>query len=319
MPMGTDGTRRTALVAGGTGFLGAAFVRLLHDRGHPTVVLSRDATKVPRRFPDRDVEGRSGDVTRPETLPAALAGADVVIQAVQFPGFPVEDPARGHTFREVDARGTANLARAAAAAGVDRLVYLSGVGADASSDRPWYRAKGMAERAVREAGLGGTIVRPSWVYGPEDRSLNLFATIIRRLPGVFPQLGSGLQRLNPLFVEDLARAVVAAVESPSFRGRTVEIGGPDTRTMDGVVRVLMDALGRRKPILHVPLRPVRALAAAAELLPGRPLSRDAVEFVTQGAVADLSSLRELLPDLELTPLPAALSTYEPGSGRPAGS
>lgn len=304
------------LVAGGTGFLGAAFVRRLHDRGHRTIVLSRDAAKVARRFPGRDVEGRSGDVTRPETLPEALEGADVAIQAVQFPGFPVEDPARGHTFREVDARGTANVVEAAEEAGVGHLIYLSGVGADASSDRPWYRAKGMAERALWRAGLAGTAVRPSWVYGPEDRSLNLFARIIRHLPGAFPQIGSGEQRLNPLYVDDLARAVVSAVESPASRGRTVEMGGPVVYTMDGVVRTLMDLLDRRKPIVHVPLTPLRALAAAAELLPGRPLSRDALEFVTQGAVADDSSLREIFPDLALTPLPAAVASYMPGAAAP---
>lgn len=307
--MTTDASSRTVLVAGGTGFLGSAFVRALHDRGHQPVVLSRSPGKVSSRFPDREVAARAGDVTRPPTLRGKLEGMDVVVQTVQFPGFPVEDPARGHTFREVDARGTANVAAEAEAAGVDRMIYLSGVGADSEADRPWFRAKHMGEKAVREAGLDHTIVRPSWVYGPEDDSLNLFARLLRLVPGVFPQLGPGSQRINPVYVEDVAEAVTRSVDSEAARNTVFEIGGPVVYTMDGVVRVLMDRLGRRKPILHVPLGLARAGAAVAELLPGRPMSRDAVEFVTQGAVADLDPLREVFPDLELTPLPEALRDY----------
>lgn len=304
-----DEERRSVLVAGGTGFLGAAFVRRLHDGGHRVLVLSRDPSKVPGRFPGREVEGREGDVTRPTTLEGTLDDVEVVVQTVQFPGFPVQDPSRGHTFREVDGRGTANVAERADRAGVQRLVYLSGVGADPASDRPWFRAKAMAERAVREGTFAHSIVRPSWVYGPEDRSLNLFAKLVRWTPGVFVQLGDGQQRLNPVYVEDVAAAVAAEVGRVDRSDATFEIGGPVTYTMDAVVRVLMDAIGRRKPVVHVPERLARAGAALAELLPGRPISRDAIEFLTQGAVADLDTLRERQPDLPLTPLPEALDAY----------
>lgn len=307
--MESSPSSKSILVAGGTGFLGAAFVRALADRGHRPVVLSRSPEKVSSRFPGREVEAREGDVTRPATLSGALEGVEVVVQTVQFPGFPVEDPARGHTFREVDGRGTANVARAASDAGVDRLIYLSGVGVDGGGEEPWFEAKRMAERAVREAAPDHTVVRPSWVYGPEDASLNLFARLVRWVPGAFPQLGDGRQRINPVFVRDVARAVVLSVESDAARGETFEIGGPVTYTMDGVVRTVMDVLDRRKPIVHVPLGLARAGAAVAEALPGRPMSRQALEFATQEAVADLEALRELFPALELTPLPEALEAY----------
>lgn len=304
-----DQQGRAVLVAGGTGFLGSAFVRELHDGGHRVAVLSRDPSKVGPLFPDREVEGREGDVTRPATLEGKLDDVSVVVQCVQFPGFPVEDPARGHTFREVDGRGTANVAAEAGRAGVDRMVYLSGVGADPESDRPWFRAKAMAERAVREGTFSHSIVRPSWVYGPGDRSLNLFARLVRWVPGVFVQLGDGRQRLNPVFVGDVVAAVAAEVERSDGSDVLFEVGGPVTYTMDGVVQVLMDVLGRRKPILHVPEGLARAGAAVAELVPGRPFSRSAVEFLTQGAVADLRTLRGVHPDLALTPLPDALESY----------
>lgn len=304
-------TKRTILVAGGTGFLGSACVRELTDHGHRVAVLSRSPGRVADRFPGRQVEGRGGDVTRPDTLAGTLDGVEVVVQAVQFPGFPVENPARGHTFREVDARGTANMAAAAADAGVRHFVYLSGVGADPESDRPWYRAKAMAEQSVRRGPFRHTVVRPSWVYGPEDESLNLFARLVRRVPGCFPQLGDGSQRLNPVYVGDLARAVARRIESGEGGDAEFEIGGPVTYTMDGVVRVVMDVLDRRKPIVHVPFPVVRAGGAVAELLPGRPFSRGAADFLVQGGVAELSTFRDVFPDMPLTPMPEALEGYLP--------
>jgi uncharacterized protein YbjT (DUF2867 family) len=310
--MSPEASPQTVLVAGGTGFLGAAIVRELAGRGHRVVVLSRHPEGVGARFPGLEVGARGGDVTDPATLPPALEGVDVVIQTVQFPGFPVEDASRGRTFRDVDARGTANVVAAAGEAGVRRIVYLSGVGIDPESDRPWFRAKAMAEAAVTGGRPAFTIVRPSWVYGPGDRSLNVFARVLRLLPGVFPQLGSGDQRINPVWIGDLAAAVALSLETPAAIGATFGIGGPITYTMDAIIQTLMDAMGRRKPIVHVPMGLLRAGAAVAELFPGQLFSRGALEFATMGAVADLASLRRVLPDLPLTPMPEALTRYSPG-------
>lgn len=297
-------------MAGGTGFLGAAFVRELDDRGHRVSVLSRSPEKVAHRFPGRAVEARGGDVRRPDTLAEAYRDVDVVVHCVQFPGFPVEDPARGRTFLEVDGRGTVRSVRAAAEAGVRRFVYLSGVGADPASSRPWYRAKGMAEKAVLAAGgPAGVAVRPSWVYGPEDDSLNRFVTVLRRVPLVFPQIGGGTQRINPLFVEDLAPVVADAALRGAADGEAFEVGGPVTYTMDGIVRLLMEALDRRKPIVHVPRPLVSAGAAVLARLPGRLLSPDAVRFVTQEAVASHLRFRALFPDAPVTQMPEALALY----------
>jgi NADH dehydrogenase len=303
---------QTVLVAGGSGFLGAAIVRELAGRGYRVLVLSRRPRSVAARFPGLEVDTRGGDVTDPSTLPAALKDVDVVVQTVQFPGFPVEDPSRGRTFRDVDARGTANVVAAGGDAGVRRIVYLSGVGADPDSDRPWFRAKAMAEAAVSGGEPAFTIVRPSWVYGPGDRSLNVFARILRLLPGAFPQLGPGDQRINPVWVGDLAAAVARTLETPAAIGARFELGGPITYTMDGIIQTLMDAMGRRKPIVHVPMGLLRVGAALAELVPGQLFSRGALEFATQGAVADLASLRRVLPDLPLTPMSEALGHYSPG-------
>jgi len=298
-------------VAGGSGFLGSAIVRALLDRERPVTILSRHPRAAARRFPSAGVSFRGGDVTRPDTLVPALGGMDVVVQCVQFPGYPIEDPGRRRTFLEVDAAGTRALAEAARAAGVRKLVYLSGVGADIGSRRSWYRAKGIAEEAVAASGLTHVVVRPSWVYGPGDASLNRFVSILRHVPWFFPQIGSGGQRVNAVFVEDVASLVADVALTPVADGATIEIGGPQVLTLDELLRVTMRVLGRTKPIIHFPIPLVKLGAALLELLPGQILSRDAVDFITQSGVADLAALRRYFPDRPLRPLEPALRTYLP--------
>ncbi len=297
------------LVAGGSGFLGRAFVRGLDLRGARVAVLTRDVRNASALgLPAECVEG---DVRRPDTLVPAMDGMDTAILSVQFPGYPVEAPASGRTFMEVDARGTAALVDAASRAGVRKLVYLSGVGADPRSTRPWYRAKGLAEASVRESGLDYVIVRPSWVYGPEDRSLNRFIALIRRVPLVFPQLGDGSGRITPIHVDDLADLVCEATLGRAGDGLTLEAGGPDVMSLDDVVRIAMSVLGRRRAILHIPAGLARLAAALAEHLPGQILSRGAVDFVTQDGIADSELTRRCFPAFQPRAFETGLARYVP--------
>lgn len=299
----------SVLVAGGTGFVGTAIVRRLAERGAAVTVLTRDPERAARRSWPEGVAFRAGDVMRPETLPAALSGVDVVVDCVQFPGFPVEDPARRRTFLAVDAGGARELTDAARRTGVRKFVYVSGVGADITSPRQWYRAKGIAEAAVADSGLAWSVVRPSWVYGPRDASLNRFLTIIRLVPGFFPQIGPGDQRLNPVYIGDVADLVADVTTTPVADGRILEIGGPEVMTLDEILRVAMRILGREKPILHFPVPLVKLGAGLLEILPGQVLSRDAVDFITQSAIADLEPLERVFPDRPLEPLETALRGY----------
>lgn len=295
------------LVAGGTGFLGSAIVRELADRGRTVSALSRrprSADSGPRQ-----IDHRVGDVTRPESLGPALEGIDQVVQCVQFSGFPVEDARAERTFLDVDALGTAALVRAAVEGGVKKFIYLSGVGADRASPRSWFRAKGLAEESVAESGLTYAIVRPSWVYGPTDVSLNRFVQMIRLVPGVFPQLGAGDQKINPVFVSDVARLVADIAGGPAADGTIIEIGGPAILTMDEILRVAMRVIERKKPIVHVPASFAKLGGLLLELMPGQLFSRDTVDFVTQPAVADNSELLRRFPGFELRELQGALSTY----------
>ncbi|MGQ9573359.1 MAG: complex I NDUFA9 subunit family protein [Dehalococcoidia bacterium] len=296
------------LVAGGTGFVGGGIVRELARRGKPVAVLSRSAGKAAARFPGLNVEYRQGDVTDPASLATAVQGTEVVIGCVQFPNSPIENRRRGHTFEEVDAIGTERLVAAAKAAGVQRYIYLSGAGAAADAKYHWFRAKWRAETAVRESGITYVIFRPSWVYGPEDRSLNRFLTMSRFLPFV-PVIGDGSkQRLQPVFIDDLAWAVAEAVENRAADNKVFEIGGPEVLTMSEIIRIALKVMGRRRFLLSIPKALMKAQAALLQFLPGRPLTPDAIDFITMDALADSSDVVDTL-GLRLTPLKEGLASY----------
>ena len=187
------------IVTGGTGFVGAAVVRELARRGRPVAVLTRDASSVARRFPALQVEARQGDVRDEASLRAAFQGVETVVNCVQFPNSPIENKRKGWTFEAIDYRGTVGQVQAAREAGVRRFVYASGAGAAPDAAEHWFRYKWQAEEAVRNSGRTYVIVRPTWVYGPGDVSLNRFLGFARRLPFV-PTFGDGKQAMQPLFI-----------------------------------------------------------------------------------------------------------------------
>lgn len=299
------------LVAGGTGFLGSAIVReLVRQRVAPVAVLSRVPSKITRRFPDLTLEARGGDVTDPASLPAVLRGIETLINCVQFPTSPIEVPRKGWTFEQVDYQGTVNLTEAARHEGVKRIVYLSGVGAAPDAPKHWFRFKWRAEEAVRASGITHTILRPTWVYGPEDVALNRLLGFARFLP-LIPMFGDGKQLMQPVFVDDVAKAVILSLQTQAAANRTFEIGGPDAMTMDDVIQTALEVMGKRRFILHQPVLVGKALGRLASLLPSPPLSADAVDFITQSAVADNGPLLEAL-GLRLTPFREGLATYLTG-------
>ena len=198
------------LVAGGSGFIGAAIVRRLVARGQDVAVMTAHPEGSGPRIVRLGARAVRGDVLEPASLDAAVEGAQAVIQALTFPTFPVEKPRKGFTFDRFDHRGTEGLAGAAARTGAARYVYVSGSGAAPDAAKPWYRAKWLGEEAVRASGLAHVILRPSWVFGPEDPGLNKFVAFHRLLPFV-PVIGAGSQLLQPVFVDDVAEAATRAV------------------------------------------------------------------------------------------------------------
>jgi NADH dehydrogenase len=291
------------VVAGGTGFLGADMVRELMDAGHSVAVLGRSK---PVRGPAASAAWIEGDVRKPETLRGKLAGYDAVVDAVQFPNSPIENPKKGYTFAEVDLAGTKNLVDAAREGGVGHFIDISGVGAASDGRYHWLRYKWDEEQHTIASGVPYTIFRGSWVYGPGDVSLNRFLGFARFLPFV-PVIGNGKTRINPLLVSDFAAHVVAAV----VRGPAnviFEIGGPDVLTMDEIVKTALRVSGKRRYILHQPKALMKIVAGIVQFVPGRPLTPDAIDFITMDGVADTGALKDAF-GLRLTPLEEGLRTY----------
>lgn len=302
-------------MAGGTGFVGGAIVRELTRRGHRVVVLSHRAAAAAAGTGPGGVAGgaagaieyRRADVTEPASLAEALAGVDALVISLAFPNSPIEAPRRGRTFELVDAAGTEALAKAASAAGIGRLVYISGAGAAPDAPRHWFRAKWRAEEAVRASGIPYTIFRPSWIYGPGDKSLNRFLGMGKWLPFI-PQIGNGRQIVAPLFVDDIGALAADALETGASQNATVEAGGPESLTMDEVLRRALRVTGHRRPILHAPVTLVKLMVRPLTLLPSPPMTPGAVDFIVQSAPVDTTALKATFPR-RLTPLDEALATY----------
>jgi NADH dehydrogenase len=267
------------VVTGGSGFIGREVVaELLEGGSDDVVVTTRDPDRAdPWRGRVERVQAFAGD---PLSLGRAFARADVVVQAIQFKNHPVEDPGRGRTYLEVDGRGTEVAAAAAKNAGVRRFVYLSGAGAGQGRKESWFVAKDRAEAAIRAAGMEYAFLRPSWIYGPADRSMNRFVFFCRHLP-VVPVIGDGTTQVHPIYVKDVARCAAAAVRREDAKDKALDLGGPDRLSMDEIIRTVQKVLDRKRPLLHHPASLMKLLARPMALLPEPPLSKGAIDFILQ--------------------------------------
>ncbi len=313
------------LVSGATGFMGSTITRHLLAAGFVVRAMSRSRARAVTALAADDVGRRAlsdgrltfveADVTQPDSLPAAVDGVDTIIQAAQFNGAPVEDPARGLTYQAVDRDGTLNLLDAARRTR-PRFLYMSGISVSPRATRPWDRAKWQAEVAIEASGLEWTVVRGCWAYGPEDSALNRILHYSDHLPFV-PIFGDGRAPLSPIFVEDVGRFFTLAMQHPQECRNTVfGVGGPETMTLVEFLEAALRSMGRHRPILRIP-KPVGKLQAGVmQYLPGRPLTPDAVDFVSQaGALThdDRRLLRERLPEFQPTAVEEGLRYLRTGA------
>lgn len=268
-----------AAIAGGSGFIGSAITRRMAAAGNIDVrVLTRNPEAARKRLDAPGIEFVRADVSEPATLAGAIEGADAVVAAMQFDGYPVENPRRGLTFERIDYGGTVALIAAAKQAGARQFIYISGDAADEASAHPAFRAKGRAECAVRESGLAYTIFRPSLVYGPGGKVITMLANALRFAPA-FAIPGTGRQKVQPVLIDDLAQCVTMAVMGYGRAG-TYDVGGPESMTFEDMMRIIMEVTGHRRPLFHIPEGVMGAIGAIAEMLPSPVLSRDAVAFLT---------------------------------------
>lgn len=272
---------RVVVVFGGSGFIGRYVVRELCRAGARV----RVALRQPHLGGDVRLSGHPGQVqllqanVRDENSVArAIAGCDAVINLVAV---LYEKGPQGFEALHVTAAG--GIARAAAAAGVPALVHVSALGADPAAASAYARTKGEGEQAVTRAFPLASILRPSVVFGPEDQFLNRFAAMAA---GSFalPLIGFGRTRFQPVFVEDLARAIVAALGSQTAQGRIFAIGGPKIYSFAEVLGLVMRVTDRRRMLVPLPFFGAWVLGslldAATRMLPvAPPLTGDQVEML----------------------------------------
>jgi uncharacterized protein YbjT (DUF2867 family) len=295
------------LVAGGTGFIGSRIVdALLAKGGHRILVMTRNPATA---RPKQGVEYVQGDVSDPASLEMATRGVDVVVHAVQFPNHPVENPRKGWTYQQVDGEGTARMVAAASKNGVKRFVYLSGAGTRPGRTEPWFKAKERAETAITSSGMEYVILRPSWIYGPDDRSMNKFVAFVKYLP-VVPVIGSGQERVQALAVADAGTVAAAAVDEPAATNRVFELGSRPPISMDEILRTIMRILGKQKPLIHQPAWLVKIPAAIIQFLPNAPLSPGAIDFITMDEQVDPSDAEQVF-GIQFRTLEAGLREYLP--------
>jgi uncharacterized protein YbjT (DUF2867 family) len=266
----------TILVTGGTGFVGPHVVHALRARELPVRALVRDPARA-TRLTAWGVELAVGDVTDAASLRSACEGAEAVVHLVAIiRGRPAD-------FERVMAEGTRNVVAAAQAAGVRRFVLASALGLDERTKDavPYFAAKWEMERAVRESGLEHVIFRPSFVFGREGGVLPTFVRLARFAP-LTPIIGPGTQRLQPIWIEDLAEYYALAIGEDAAANRTFELGGPEAVSWNEFWERLKRVLGVRRPSVHVPFRAMRVQATLTERLPGAPVTRDQLRMLELG-------------------------------------
>ena len=268
---------RQVTIFGGSGFVGRAMVRALAQKG----VLVRVACRRIELAERVKTAGDVGQVTvmrtnlrMPGSVAAAVAGSQAVINAS---GIPFQ---RGRQrYQEVHVGGARAIAEAATAAGVERLIHLSGIGADRrTTTNPYIRSKVDAEDAIVAGFPSATFLRPSVVFGPGDVMFTRMAKIAAMAP-VVPVVGDGRARVQPVFVGDVADAAVAVLGRPGTARSVFELGGPTVYTYREIAELTLREIDRRKPIVAVPAGLMRIAGWFAEFLPVPPLTHDQVDLL----------------------------------------
>ena len=265
------------LVTGGTGFVGGHVVHELRGRDLPVRCLVRDLRRG-AKLAAWGCELVEGDVTNAESLRGAVAGVDTVIHLVGI------RQGRREQFQRIMVEGTRDLLAAANAVGVRRFVHMSALGTSEETKElvPYYGAKWENERQVQGSGLPYVIFRPSFVFGPDGGILPTFVKLAKLTP-VTPIIGSGRQRIQPIWADDLAKYFGDAVGRDDVADRVFELGGPEVVSWNEFWARLKRVRGIRRPSLHIPVALMKVNALLTERLPGDiPLTRDLLKMLEQG-------------------------------------
>ena len=273
-------TTRVVTVFGATGFLGRRVVRQLQKCGYAVRAASRraDRNHWPPSVGGPQPQPVAADVHDERSVADALDGAYGAVNAVSL--YVEHGP---QTFHSVHVEAAQRVASQARRAGVQRLVHVSGIGADPRSSSLYIRKRGEGELAVQAAFPGATLVRPAVMFGPDDAFLTAIVSLLRRFPA-FPMFGDGQTRLQPAYVEDIAEAIARTMQRDETRATTFECGGPRAYSYEELLRTVAREIGLNPTLIPIPFAAWHASAWMAEVLPNPPITRNQVELMRRDNV-----------------------------------
>lgn len=296
-------------VFGGTGFLGRRIVERLRRRGLQVRVASRSvAAAVPAGPAAENFSPVRADLRDAASVAAAVAGVDAAVNAV---GLYVERGAA--TFQAIHVEGAKTLAAACRQQGIERLVHLSGIGADPEARSPYVRARGQGEAAVRDAFGEASILRPSVLFADDDAFLSALLSLVRRAP-VIPLFGDGGTLLQPVFADDVAEAVARILTEATAPAPLYTLGGPQVFTYRQILERLMAHAGRRPVLLPLPFALWEALAAVAGLLPAPPLTEGQVALMKRHNIVPSGAIGFETLGITPTPMAQVLERFQSAPG-----
>lgn len=274
------------LVTGGTGFIGKALIRSLVESGYPVRTLIRPSSQSPDLPRGVGVEVAVSSLKDERGLRAAMVGVDTVYHLAG-----VERRGAYASLMEVDIQGTQAVTTAAVDAGVDRLFYLSHLGADRASAFPVLKSKAIAEEHIRRSGIDYTIMRTAIIFGPDDGFTTGLARLITPIPFLFLTPGDGSTLVQPLWVEDLVTCLTWALDDDGTRNELYEVGGPEYFTFKQVVELVMEVIGIHRRI--VPVRPpiLRGITVILDtIFPGLPVSVYWLDYLAANRTCALDTI-----------------------------
>jgi NADH dehydrogenase len=274
---------RTVTVFGGTGFLGRRVVRHLRTHGFSVRIASRHPDRGHWLFghDDPQLQSVAANIHDERSVADALAGAYGAVNAVSL---YVEH--RRETFHVTHVESAQRVAAQAQRAGVERLVHVSGIGADAASQSLYIRKRGEGELAVRAAFADTILVRPAVMFGPDDAFLTTILKLLRRFP-IYPMFGRGLTRLQPAYVDDVAEAIVRALQGTATHAITYECGGPRVYSYEEFLKAVAHEAGLKPVLPPIPFAAWHALARISEMLSSPLITRNQVELMEVDTVSSL--------------------------------
>jgi len=273
------------LITGATGFVGQALLRQLMEQKREVGCLLRPSSQV-RRLPPGEVRVATGTLQDRPALRAALQDADTIIHLVgAWRG------QEGYTSDWLNHQGTVNLVQAALDADVKRIIYLSHIRANPNLAYPILRSKGAAEDVIRGSGLAYTILRSSLIFGPGDAFTTVLAMLIKAIPLVFPVVGDGKTRFQPIHVDDVARCLAGCLDAYHLENTVLPIGGPEHLSYDEVLSAVLEAMHTRRLRLHLRMPTMNTLVSLNErLFPNPPVNRAQLDLFRIDNTTDLGNV-----------------------------